>query len=426
MIGLMDCNNFFVSCERLFRPDLVGKPVAVLSSNDGCVIARSQEVKDLGIPMGIPYFEVKKMCDANKITLFSSNLTLYRDISARVMRALKDEFEMCEVYSVDEAFFTVDNTITEEKLMEIRARIMQKTGIPVSIGVASTKTRAKIASKIAKTRKGDGRLTMSAIEGVCILDEKLWKDVQKELSCGSVWGIGRQTAAFLSKARIYTVSELLSQDRAFITQALGVVGERLCMELNGISVYALGSSESTEQESYTSTRSFGHPVTDKMTLMSALSHHTASVAEKLRHDACVASKITIILRGSRFGLFAHRNGVVSSVLAVPTNDTATLTKEVLKLCNTLYDTEIPYKKAGVIVSSIEPIAMSSTSLFDSEKEKISVRALNEVTDFLNQKFGHGTIRSGYDMGTEKWKERTKMKSREYTTRWSEIPSVKAK
>lgn len=414
MIGLMDCNNFFVSCERLFRPDLVGKPVAVLSSNDGCIVARSKEVKDLGIPMGAPYFEVKEVCVKNNVVLFSTNLTLYRDISTRVMQALRAEFSSCEVYSVDEAFFEVDDHITEAELHAIRSRIMQKTGIPVSIGVAKTKTLAKSASSMAKKESG-----------VCMLNEVLWEKTKPNMRVGSVWGIGRQTAQFLSNNKIYTVAELLAQDRSFIRNALGVMGERLCLELSGISVFHLGERHDEEQQSYSSTRSFAKPTHEKMTLMSALGHHIAHVAEKLRRDGCTASRLSIIARGSRYGAFAHRTGSAHVILTLPTNDTITLTQEVSKLLDTIYDAEIPYKKAGVFMTGIEQVQYQSGSLFSIADDAKQSQKLGSVFDTVNDRFGSGTLRTGVTLGAEKWKSERKLLSREYTTKWSEIASVKA-
>lgn len=414
MIGLMDCNNFFVSCERLFRPDLLGKPVAVLSSNDGCIVARSQEVKDLGVPMGIPYFEMKDLCKKENITIFSSNFALYRDISTRVMTALKAEFDTCEVYSVDEAFFTIGESASQEELVKIRARITQKTGIPVSIGVAETKTLAKVANGIAK--KGTG---------VCILRAEQRDNAIKDMSCGSIWGIGRQTSAFLTKSGINTVGELLSRDVTFVRQALGVVGERLCMELRGVSVYAIGDSHGEVQESYTSTRSFSAAVTDKHTLMSALGHHIAHVAEKLRQDECVASSVTIVARGSRFGAFALREGSAHCNFQSPTNDTFVMTQEVSRLLDTIYDSEIPYKKAGVIVGGILPAEAQTGLLFVTENGEQKTEKINVVTDMLNHKFGSGTVRQAVTLSNEKWKERKNLKSPEYTTQWSEIAMIKA-
>ena len=421
----MDCNNFFVSCERLFRPDLLGKPVAVLSSNDGCIVARSQEVRDLGVAMGVPYFQIKDLCKKEKITLFSSNFALYRDISARVMSALKAEFTRYEVYSIDEAFFEIADTVSIEELVEIRARIIQKTGIPVSIGVAETKTLAKVANGIAKQRRKDGRRPMSTVEGVCILTKDEREECVKDISCGSIWGIGRQTSAFLTKSGIRTVSELLAQDQTFIMQSLGVVGERLCMELSGISVYKIGEGGEKEQESYTSTRSFSKPIMNKLTLMSALGHHVAQVAEKLRRDGCVASKITIMVRAGRFNTFAHREGSLSAILILPSHDTFVLTAEVSKLLDRLFDPEIPYKKAGVIASGILPEEVATVSLFENENTTKKTARLNSIADALNHRFGSGTVRHAVTLGSEKWKERKELKSPEYTTSWSEIACIKA-
>ncbi|QQR65279.1 Y-family DNA polymerase [Candidatus Kaiserbacteria bacterium] len=442
MFGLMDCNNFFVSCERLFRPDLVGKPVAVLSSNDGCIVARSQEVKDMGISMGVPVFQIKEQCKKEKITLFSSNFNLYRDISARVMSALRAECGAIEMYSIDEAFFEVPGAITEKKIGEIRTRIIQKTGIPVSIGVAETKTLAKVANSIAKKRM-NGRLTMSTIhrpiinnihgrhrkstieEGVCVMDDSLWKECAASLSCGSVWGIGRQTSAFLTKAGINTVAELLAQDRAFIKSSFGVVGERLVLELNGIAVSKLGDHAGGVQQSIASTRSFGKIVTDKLILQSALGHHVAHVTEKLRTQELVASTITVVAQGSRFGEFSHREGIITTTLLVPTDDTFVLTKEAMRLLDRLFDPEIPYKKAGIILGGIEPKHFAPISLFPEEKRNTKTSTLSVLSDSLNKRFGRDTIRPGITLGREKWQEHKEKLSPQYTTRWTDIARVKA-
>jgi DNA polymerase V len=245
MIGLLDCNNFFVSCERLFRPDLLKKPVAVLSSNDGCIVARSQEVKDLGVPMGIPYFQVKDVLTKANATLFSSNFTLYRDISARVMETLEKEVGFCDVYSIDEAFFEVSDDATEADVLSIRSRVMQDVGLPVSIGVASTKTLAKQASVMAK--KGNG---------VCILTESLWKEKMETAQCSSVWGLGRQTTAKLRELGVKTVAEFLALDRSVVRKHFGVGGDRIYMELTGVVVHKLGSQSLDVQQSIMSTRSF--------------------------------------------------------------------------------------------------------------------------------------------------------------------------
>lgn len=415
MIGLMDCNNFFVSCERLFRPDLLKRPVAVLSSNDGCIISRSQEVKDLGIPMGIPYFQVKDMVKKHDITLFSSNFPLYRDISSRVMGALRDEFDTAEVYSIDEAFFDVASDIDVEEVAQIRGRIIQKTGIPVSFGVGKTKTIAKVASTYSK--KGTG---------VHIFTDDGWKSVQKDVSCGSIWGIGRQTTKKLTDAGIRTVADILACDPTYFRQTLGIVGERLYLELSGTSVFQVGDAHASEHQSIASTRSFHASVYDILVLQSALGHHTAHIGEKLRERGVMASTLTIIVAPSRFSEVASPKRVASIKLEVPTDDTRILLKEACTLLQTLFDPTVPYKKAGIMVSGIVPRDTVSGTLFSQGTEPAKDdRSVYAVADELNMRFGHGTLRPGVVLMTQKWQESKQMLSPAYTTSWNHIPRVKA-
>jgi DNA polymerase V len=410
----MDCNNFFVSCERLFRPDLKNQPVAVLSSNDGCIVARSQEVKDMGIPMGLPYFKLKDFCDEKDITLFSSNFTLYRDISGRVMQALREECGECEIYSIDEAFFDLDENVDESVIKEIRATIIKKTGIPVSIGVASTKTLAKVANSVAKKKSG-----------VFILNNDKRVELLQNITCGSVWGIGRHTSARLLKDNITTVADFLALEQSYVRSVLGVVGERLYLELSGVAVYEVGRVEEHLQESYTSSRSFGSTTHDKVVLQSALSYHVAHLAEKLRKDSSLASTVSILIRGSRYGTYTHRSGHTSAILPIPTNDTFILTKGVLSLFEKSYDPEIPYKKAGVTLGGIHPESVAHESLFGTNEHSSKTRILNTVIDAINAKKGTHILKFGVSLNSEKWKEKRALKSKEYTTKWSEIANVKA-
>jgi DNA polymerase V len=412
-IGLMDCNNFFVSCERLFRPDLLKKPVAVLSSNDGCIVARSQEVKELGIPMGAPYFMVRAICKKEGVTLFSSNFRLYRDISARVMHALCEEVDTFEVYSIDEAFFSIEETVTEEEVLLLRERIMQKTGIPVSFGIARTKTIAKAAGDHAKKESG-----------VSILDATLWETKISEIPCGSIWGIGRQTSAKLTKLGINTVADLISKDITYVRAHFGVVGERMHHELTGTPVYGVREGEEAISQSLTSTRSFQSAVHERSVLESALGYHAAHLGEKLRDRGLAASYIRIITGASRFSDYAQRKGSAAVALTVPTCDTRVLLKEVLGLFNTIYDPEIPYKKAGVSLGGILPQALVSGALFGEEKGSTN-KILDRVTDEINLRFGHGTVRPGTVLNIEGWQASARLRSLEYTTKWQELASVKA-
>ncbi len=413
MIGLMDCNNFFVSCERLFRPDLKGKPVAVLSSNDGCIVARSQEVKDLGIQMGAPYFQVKDQCTKHRVTLFSSNFTLYRDLSSRVMRALSEEFDHTEIYSIDEAFFEVPEGMTAEDIKMIRMRIAQKTGIPVSFGIASTKTIAKIANNEAKKGTGVTWLTMEAALAR-----------YGTITCGSVWGIGRQTSKRLSELKVVTVANFIDKGHAFARQEFGVVGERLYFELTGIRVEGDPDAE-VKNASIMSTRSFHKAVTDKSVLMSALGHHVSQLGERLREREVMTSQLRILCAPSRFGPFALRATSKTHIFDIPTNDTTVLLQETQKLLDSLYEKDVPYKKAGAIVGGLVPAAYVAPSLFENLSREKSSGSVYVVVDELNERFGRGTIRPGVVMDTDAWAARSLSRSQEYTTQWTEIASVKA-
>ena len=410
-IGLMDCNNFFVSCERLFRPDLQKKPVVVLSSNDGCVVSRSQEVKDMGIPMGIPFFQIKDMCKKQGITVFSSNFTLYRDVSNRVMNVLKDMYPDRVCYSIDEAFFTVPRNISEDELADQRTRILQETGIPVSFGVAPSKTLAKIANNLAKKNLG-----------VCIFSEDILEKVVHHMPCGAIWGVGGQTAQLLTKMRIETVKDLLKMEPRDASALLGVVGERLLLELQGIAVYAVDADTEIMQGSYASTRSFGATITDVHALYGALSYHIEEVCAKIRRDGVMAQTLTVIARGSRYGDFSHKNGHATTRLVYPTDQTIQFLRHAHTLLLSLYDPLIPYKKAGVILGGIIP-KESTTQSFFSETNKSD--GVDTVLDAVNQKHGRGSLVHGSVVGKQVWESAHTYISPSYTTHWGHIAKVKA-
>jgi len=412
MIGLMDCNNFFVSCERLFRPDLLKRPVAVLSSNDGCIVARSQEIKDLGIPMGIPYFQVKDVLVKANAVLFSSNFTLYRDISTRVMETLASQVGPCEVYSIDEAFFEIQDDCTEAEVLAIRAYIMKHVGLPVSIGVASTKTLAKQASSLAK--KGNG---------ACILKGDISKTIG-HLPCSSVWGLGRQTVTKLRTMNVGTISEFLALDRSVIRSHFGVVGDRICCELQGISVSALGTHALDIRQSIMSTRSFEKTTQDIHAIESAVGYHVSEVGKKLRQMKLVASRMTVYMQASRHSDFTFRVGVKEVSFTEPTASTRELLKRALEQVELLYDSEVPYKKAGVVVSGLMPETYTTGNLFSLKDGIKDTSKLDAVSDALNQKFGHGTLTVGV-VQTSGARGSAKLRSKEYTTNWKDIPTVRA-
>lgn len=413
MIGLMDCNNFFVSCERLFRPDLEGKPVAVMSGKDGIIVARSNELKAMGVPMGIPLFQAKKLVDMSGVTLFTSNFALYRDISSRVMKTLTDEVGECEVYSVDEAFFQVSTDITETEIHDLRTRIIKKVGIPVSVGVASTKTLAKVGSEVGK--KG---------EGICLLTAEKWQELAKTYPCSEVWNLGHATTSKLRESGVTMSVDFMNLDKAFIKSLFGVGGLRVQDEINGISVHKLGSNSRDMQQSIMSTRSFEKASYNRVEVEGALSGHVTQVAEKMRQKKLLATKVYVLARAGRHSDFAHRNGAIDVVLDEPTNDTQKLIKATIKAFSKIYDQEIPYKKIGVTMSGLIPQAYRQANLFEVSKEE-DVSGVDKVRDLINKKFGSGSIQSAIVLDTRA-KKIANLQSAQYTTRWEDIPSVQAK
>ncbi len=414
MIGLMDCNNFFVSCERLFRPDLVGKPVAVLSSNDGCIVARSQEVKDMGLPMGLPLFQAKQLVDMRGVTLFSSNFPLYRDISSRVMRALAAEVGPCEAYSIDESFFELSTKTSAEELQKIRDNIMRVTGIPVSIGLAPTKTIAKAASKLAKKSGGSRTLSVEA-----------WQQEAETYPVADVWNLGRATAKALTEFGITSVAAFMAQDPAWVDRQFGIMGRRLQDELRGISVYAVSSNSHVLRQSLASTRSFAKATNDQAALESAVAYHLTHVAEKLRAQKLVATWLSVELRAGRHSDFAYRKGSVLVELTNPSNTTTELLRHAVAGMEALYERGVPYKKAGVVAGGLLPESFVQPSLFREVAAARPERGVDAVTDLLNKRFGPGTIRPGNILDSRP-KTSAALRSPSYTTVWKDIPTIHAK
>lgn len=413
MIGLMDCNNFFVSCERLFRPDLEHKPVVVLSGNDGVIVARSNEVKAMGVPMGIPLFQAKKLVDMSGVTFFSTNFSLYRDISRRVMRVLADEVGECEIYSVDEAFFTLTNNISEKDLMSLRQRIIKSVGIPVSIGAAKTKTLAKIGSSLGKKNT----------TGVCLLNEEKWNKLASDYLCQEVWNLGPAMTAKLRTNNITTAADFMNLEKSFVAYNFGISGRRIQDELLGISVHKIGVNSREPNKSIASTRSFSKIIKEKKGLESALVFHVSEVAKKLRTKKLLAGNINILARASRHSDFNLKKSTSNIVLERPTNDTIELTKLALKGLSEIYEATIPYKKVGITVSGLIPEDMLPVTLFTSTEEKSN--ELDKIRDQLNNRFGAGTLRQGVVLKSGP-NTSTKLRSPHYTTVWIDIPRVVAK
>ena len=310
-IGVIDCNNFFVSCERLFRPDLVGKPVVVLSSNDGCVVARSQEVKDMGVVMGVPIFQIKDIVKDKGITTFSSHFALYRDLSSRVFTVVKTLLPTMEIYSIDEAFFSIkadSKELLEAELRRIKIEVERQIGIPVSLGVAATKTQAKYANRLAKKAGG-----------VVVLEPSDWDNLVTTIPLQTIWGVGGKLELRYKEAGLRTVVDLIDCPKPRVDSLFGITGLRLQSELAGTPVYAV-INKHAPQQSITSSRSFEKNVTDLAVVKDAVAYHVRQVVADLRHLRLKAKYISVMLGTSRHSDYVLRGGSLTTDNLTPTDD----------------------------------------------------------------------------------------------------------
>lgn len=411
-IGVLDCNNFFVSCERLFRPELQKKPVVVLSSNDGCVVARSQEIKDMGVPMGVPYFKIKDTLKNADTTVFSSHFALYRDISRRVFAVMREVLGEVEQYSIDEAFFTL-NSDPEAQAWKLKQEVEKRVGIPVSVGIATTKTLAKYANDLAK--KGNG---------VAVLDMNQWPEASKQVSLSSIWGVGGKLEIRYKGLGLLTVHDLVALDKSRVERLFGVVGLRLQAELSGVSVFKLGA-RLEPQKSIMSSRSFADSVHDLHTLKDAVAYHLRHAAADLRAMNSLATKVFVSIRPSRHGDFMLRGGTRELVLTTPTNNTIALLQEANRALDELFEAGVPYKKAGVVLAGLIPAGGGQHSLFGSN-DTADAEALLNTIDSLNTKSGRELVLIGSRLRTTSWQTRSESRSPAYTTNWSDIAKVSAR
>ncbi len=412
-IGVIDCNNFFVSCERLFRPDLQKRPVVVLSSNDGCVVARSQEVKDMGVPMGIPIFQIKDMVKDKGIVTFSSHFALYRDISSRVFAVVKMLLPTMELYSIDEAFFMVEATTKselKERLRQIKIEVERQTGIPVSLGVAATKTQAKYANRVAK-KSG----------GVCVLEPRDWTELAPAISLPTIWGVGRKLDLRYKQAGMYMVQDLIDSPKPLVGKLFGIVGLRLQAELSGTSIYPL-SEVAVLQKSMVSSRSFEKNVTKLAVIKDAVAYHTRQVVADLRAMGFKTKYIGVTLGTSRHGDYVLRGGSVMAENLSPTDDVVALLKQAFALVDTLYEAGVPYKKAGVYVGGFCPNTLTQPSLFSNDTSTAG-NPLNALLDTFNARYGHDIVTVGTQTKERLWQSKSEQKSPAYTTRWSDVAVV---
>jgi len=416
LFALVDCNNFYVSCERVFNPKLASKPVIVLGNNDGIVVARSNEAKALGIPMGVPAFKFQPLIRKHDVQVFSSNYALYGDMSQRVMETLQQFSPEVEVYSIDEAFLNLSgftHTNLTDYSRTIRSTVRQWTGLPVSVGIAETKTLAKIANHVAK--KADGVCDLSA-----------WQDRDSLLAgvpVEEVWGIGPNHARRLKQHRITTALALRNADNQWIRKQMGVVGLRTVQELRGISCLPLEQCPPPKQ-GITCSRAFGRPVTTLAEMREAVAFYTARAAEKLRGEHLAASALTVLLTTNPFKDEPQYGNALTLRLPVATDATPELLRVALQGIEAIYRDEYRYKKAGVMLLGLVPVGKVQANLFDHADRERSKRLMRAV-DSVNARDGADTVRFAASGLTQHWRTRFMKRSQAYTTRWDELITAKA-
>lgn len=414
MFLLVDCNNFFVSCERVFNPALENRPVVVLSNNDGCIIARSNEVKALGVPMGAPLFQWEAFLRAHQVTLFSSNFELYGDMSARVMRIIADNAEAYELYSIDEAFIRVSDR-SESSVLNfakgLREQILRETGIPVSIGVAPSKTLAKLAAELAKQQR--------VLNGVASLSDRIRREkALNQFSVGSIWGVGRQWEVALSSMGILTAKLLAESCPRMMRKRFNVLMEKMIYELRGVPCFSIQSSMPRKQ--IISSRSFSVPMTESRLLYEAVSHYAAIASEKLRSQHSMVMVVGVFLK--IHGL--NKSGVEVKYLPFSraTADTAKIIQQACACAKQLYRVGLRYKKAGVILMNLQACHTEQLDCF-SEGMKAERVKLMHTLDAINARFGRGTVFHLAEGIDRPWRSRRAQCSACYTTRWEELLTV---
>ncbi len=422
LIALVDGNNFYVSCERVFRPDLIGKPVAVLSNNDGCIVARSAEVKALGIKMGVPLFQVQHLVNRHNIQLFSSNYALYADMSARVMAVLEEFTPSMEVYSIDEAFLDLIGVCHKDPIaygQRIRKAIFRATGIPVCVGMGPTKTLAKLANFAAKKWKQTG--------GVLDLSDPVRRDkLMRIVPVGEVWGIGSKTAARLNRLGIKTVWDLARQPAQRIQQQFNIVIARTVQELNGITCLELDDIAPDKQQIVCS-RSFSRRLTERHELAAALAEFGSRAAEKLRKQSSMAGCVTVFIRTNPFNPHEpqyHR--AASTKLDAASQDTRVIVSAANHLLEGIYKPGYGYHKAGLQLSNIQPADRPGQfDLFGFADNSLPTenRPLMQAIDRINRRYPKciAVASAGLD---NTWKPNTERISQRYTTDWRQLVSVK--
>ena len=416
-IALIDCNSFYVSCERLFNPKIRRLPVVVLSNNDGCIISRSNEAKALGIKMGEPYFKARNIIIKNNVQVFSSNYSLYGDISRRVMRTLKRFNSKIEVYSIDEAFLDLSNFSDKEVKdvgKEIRNTVLQWTGIPTSIGIAETKTLSKVANHIAKKQK-------SGV--VSLVNIKDLDPILEKVEVRDIWGVGKQLSKFYIKNGIYNAKQLKNASNTWIKKTKNVLSSRTAMELRGVPCIEIETKQA-KRKSCCVSRSFGKKVEKLRELKESVTSYCLNAAEKIRSESLVCKSITVFIRTSPFqnkGIFYSNSKTIDFPIA--TNNSIEIVKNALTGLDLIYKDGFKYQKAGIILSGLSD-SEKGNSLFKSTKDE-KIKNLMQSIDNTNYRYGRSTISLASAGINKKWSMRRQYSSKIDTADFYSLPKILA-
>ncbi|MCA9383347.1 Y-family DNA polymerase [Candidatus Dojkabacteria bacterium] len=419
MFALVDCNNFFVSCERVFQPHLEQKPTIVLSNNDGCVIARSNEVKKMGIPMGAPIHKYKHLLKQNNVKTFSCNFQLYGDFSNRVMSTIKAFAEDVQVYSIDEAFINLDlihNVSHYEYAVELRNIIKQWVGIPTSIGMGPTKTLAKLTNEVAKKNE--------EFQGVLNYDDYSNKDeLLERVEVGDIWGVGRRYAQFLNGWNIYNARQFRDMSLKWVKQNMSINGVRTVMELRGTACFPIHDAPDTRKSILTS-RSFGYSVTSAKDMREAVASYVCRAAEKLREEKLAAQYVTVFIKTNK-----HRQNQqqYSNSYTITLNQASIYNPDLidaaLKALKKIFLDGYYYKKAGVLLTGLVPMNQVQLSFLNDTRNSDQKEKIMHVFDEINNNYGKRTIRYAATGTRKPWSMKQDMRSPRYTTKWSELRRV---
>lgn len=417
-IALLDCNNFYASCERVFDASVKHKPIVVLSNNDGCVVARSEEAKEIGVTMGAPLFKVESLLCENDAEIFSSNYALYGDMSGRVMNLLQNFTPEVEIYSIDEAFLNLEprKKSLDHLAHSIREKMYKWTGIPVSIGIAETKVLAKIANKRAKKSE----LREKGVLNLYRSNET--ENVLKDTKIDDVWGIGYRSALKLKANNILTAWNLREMDNRFARRLLTVTGARIALELRGIKCLPLDLS-SVKKQSITCSRSFGETVSEYEQLKEAVLYFLTRASEKMRVQNLAAQSITVFISTDRFRpVPAPYANTATYSSAYPTDSNQEIQHWALQTLERIYKPHYDYRKAGIILSGLVPSEHLTKRMYDDENFE-KQHKLMQAIDELNRKFGKDTVRFASVKTDGSWKMKQTRKSQSYTTNWNELLTV---